>query len=606
MSSKYHFSGWATRNDVLCTDGRTIRKNAFKDDDGKIVPLVWNHQYDTPDNVIGHALLKNCDEGVRAFCVFNDTENGKIARKQVEHGDITNMSICAHQLKQKLNDVIHGCIKEVSLVVAGANPGAVIDSVTMSHGEYSDEEAIIYTDEALMICHVDNQKESDNTEKKTDEDVSKEKSEDDNLKDKPTMEEIFESMTEEQQNLLLGMVGEALVNKKENEEYDEKKDDEEDELEGGKTMKHNAFDKESTTEDKVLTHSDIQNVIKDIKRYGSLKESMVANEITVEQVANTLKHADYGVEHIDYLFPDAKNVTLEPTYIARNMAWVDYVMKHVHRTPFSRIKSIHANITEDEARARGYIKGKLKKEEVFTLLKRVTSPTTVYKKQKVDRDDIVDITDFDMLVWMKNEMRVMLNEELARAYLVGDGRSSADNDKIKEDCVRPIWKDEDLFTIKKEIAATKDSTDAERAKAFITGVIKSRKEYKGSGSPALFATEDIITECLLLEDSIGRTIYESEEKLKRTLHVSDIVTVPVMDGLERKDTEGNTFELLGLLVNLNDYNVGADKQGEVNTFEQFDIDYNQQKYLMETRSSGAMIKPYAAIAYEIKTPRTDG
>ena len=411
-------------------------------------------------------------------------------------------------------------------------------------------------------------------------------------------------MSEKQQNLLLGMVGEALTNDDKSSEENKEKNKEN--PEGGETMKHNAFDKNSTLATDILSHSDIKEVIADIKRYGTLKDSMLEHGITMEKIDNTiLAHADeYSMKKIDYLFPDAKSVTPEPTFISRDMEWVSYVMSHVHHTPFSRIKSIHADITEDEARAKGYIKGNKKKEEVFTLLKRVTEPTTVYAKQKIDRDDLSDITDFDALLFMKNEMRVVLNEELARAFLVSDGRSTASNDKIDELKIRPIYKDDDLYTVKYALeGVTSKSTGAERAKAFIRGVIKSRKLYKGSGSPALFVNEDILTDCLLLEDKNERVIYDTMEKLKTALRVSDIISVPVFEGQTRKDKEGNTYDLEGILVNLRDYNVGADKLGEINSFEQFDIDYNQQKFLIETRCSGAMTVPYGAIAYETKTPK---
>lgn len=629
MSSNYDFAGWATKNDILCSDGRTIRKNAFIEDDGKVVPLVWNHQHDSPSNVIGHALLKNCDDGVRAYCTLNDTENGKNARLQIENGDINALSIFANNLKHKMHDVIHGSIKEVSLVLAGANPGACIDSISMAHGEDSDEnEGIVYTDEVITLCHSDdkedktdkkkdkeesektNTDETKNKENKTEAEAEDDKGEEnkkDDKEKKETPEDIFNSMSEKQQNLLLGMVGEALSDddKKASEEKNKKNKKSEG---GDETMKQNAFDKNSAPAAETLSHSDIKEIMKDIKRYGTLKDSMLQHGVTMEKIDNTfLAHAeDYGMKNINYLFPDAKNLTQEPTFISRDMEWVSYVMSHVHRTPFSRVKSIHANITADEARAKGYIKGKLKKEEVFTLLKRTTEPTTVYKKQKIDRDDLVDITDFDALLFMKNEMRVMLNEELARAFFIGDGRSTSSDDKINEQNIRPIYKDADLYTVKFALEdVTSKSTSAERAKAFIRGVIKSRKQYKGSGNPALFITEDILTDCLLLEDKNERVIYDTMEKLKTALRVSDIITVPVFENQKREDTDGNSYDLQGILVNLRDYNVGADKLGEINTFEQFDIDYNQQKYLMETRCSGAMTVPYGAIVYEVKTPKAE-
>ncbi len=552
----YDFSGWATRNNLRCSDGRTIMKDAFKHNDGQTVPLVWNHQHNDPLNVLGHALLENRDEGVYAYCKFNETESGKNAKLLVEHGDVSALSIYANRLKQQGSNVIHGDIREVSLVLAGANPGAFIDSV-MSHGEESDDEAIIYTGEDISLSHADKKSE-----------------------DEETIADVFNTLTEKQKTVVYALIGQALEEKEESEDNN----DNDGSKGGNKTMKHNVFDNEYDKND-ILSHSDMEAIFADAKRYGSLKDSVLA----------------HGIEQIDYLFPDAKNVTDTPHFIQRDMGWVQKVMNSVHRTPFSRIKSVLADITEDDARAKGYIKGKQKKDEVFTLLKRTTTPTTIYKKQKLDRDDVVDITDFDVVAWLKSEMRMMLDEEIARAILVGDGRLSSSDDKINEQNIRPIWKDDDLYTIKAPVEVASNATSDQKAKEFIRTVIKARKNYKGSGEPTLYTTEDVLTDCLLMEDATGRVIYDSVDKLATALRVKEIVTVPVMEGLSRTDSEGNTLNLMGLIVNLADYNVGADKGGAVNMFDDFDIDYNAQKYLIETRCSGALIKPYSAIALEMKT-----
>jgi HK97 family phage prohead protease/HK97 family phage major capsid protein len=560
----YDFSGWATRNNLRCSDGRTIMKDAFKHNDGQTVPLVWNHQHNDPLNVLGHALLENRDEGVYAYCKFNETESGKNAKLLVEHGDVSALSIYANQLKQQGSNVIHGSIREVSLVLAGANPGAFIDSV-MSHGEESDDEAIIYTGEDISLFHADEKKDKPVDEKSEDEE---------------TVADVFNTLTEKQKTVVYAMIGQALEEKEESEDNNDNNDSKG----GNKTMKHNVFDKEDAKKD-VLSHSDLEAIFADAKRYGSLKDSVLA----------------HGIEQIDYLFPDAKNVTDTPQFIQRDMGWVQKVMNSVHRTPFSRIKSVLADITEDDARAKGYIKGKQKKDEVFTLLKRTTTPTTIYKKQKLDRDDVVDITDFDVVAWLKSEMRMMLDEEIARAILVGDGRLSSSDDKINEQNIRPIWKDDDLYTIKAPVEVASNATSDQKAKAFIRAAIKARKNYKGSGEPTLYTTEDVLTDCLLMEDTTGRVIYDSVAKLATALRVKEIVTVPVMENQTRTDSENNTLSLMGLIVNLADYNVGADKGGAVNMFDDFDIDYNAQKYLIETRCSGALIKPYSAIALELKT-----
>lgn len=570
---KYDFSGWATRNNIRCSDGRTILKDAFKHNDGQMVPLVWNHDHNDPLNVLGHALLENRDEGVYAYCTFNDTDAGRNAKALVEHGDVTALSIYANQLKQQGPNVLHGAIREVSLVLAGANPGAFIDSI-IRHGEESDEEAIIYTGENLVLEHSQHTIVND---KKLDAIKDNFTPPSGDEKDERTVQDVFDTLNEEQKTVVYALIGQALDGTNQNENN---------EKEGNDDMKHNVFDQDQKEKDNVLTHSDMEIIISDGKRYGSLKDSFLA-------------HAqEYGIENIDFLFPEAKNVNNQPDFIKRDDSYVQKVLRGVHHTPFSRIKSTHANITADEARAKGYIKGNLKKEEVFTLLKRSTTPTTIYKKQKMDRDDIVDITDFDVVAYIKAEMRMMLDEEIARAILVGDGRSTASDDKINEQNIRPIAKDDDLYTIKQTVAVTKDATEDAVAKAFIRTVIKSRKEYKGSGSPTLFTTEDMLTNCLLLEDNNGRIIYDSVDKLATTLRVKEIVPVEIMEGVTR--TAGSkTLPLMALLVNLNDYYVGADKGGAINMFDDFDIDYNQEKYLIETRISGALVKPYSAIAYEL-------
>lgn len=567
MGEEFDFAGWATRFNIKCSDGRTIRKDAFKSNDGQIVPLVWNHQHNEPDNVLGHALLEYRDEGMYAYGKFNDTESGKNAKLLVMHGDVNSLSIYANQLKQQGGDVYHGNIRELSLVLAGANPGALIESV-ICHGEDNDEEAIIYNDEeSLYLSHA----KDNNCESKKD----KEEKKGGNLKmadqanNEKTLAEVFDTLTEEQKTVVYALIGQALEDQKNNKEEEE----------GNEEMKHNVFDNE-TNDENVLSHSEMQAIFSDAKRYGSLKDSVLA----------------HGIEQIDYLFPDATNLNKTPEFISREMGWVQKVMGAVRHTPFSRIKSVFADITEDDARAKGYIKGKLKKDEVFSLLKRTTTPTTVYKKQKLDRDDAVDITDFDVVAWLKAEMRMMLDEEIARAILIGDGRLSSSDDKINEQNIRPIFNDADLYTVKAIVEFGEAATDDEKAKAFIRSVIKNRKHYKGSGEPTLYTTEDLVSDCLLLEDANGRVIYETIDKLKNALRVKDIVAVPVMEGA--KGAKGG--DLMGLLVNLNDYNVGADKGGAVNMFDDFDIDYNAQKYLIETRCSGALTKPYSAIAFETK------
>ena len=562
----YDFSGWATRNNIKCSDGRTILRDAFKHNDGQTVPLVWNHQHNESANVLGHAVLENREEGVYAYCTFNDTEAGQNAKLLVEHGDVTALSIYANKLKQNGGNVMHGTIREVSLVLAGANPGAFIDNV-IRHGEDCEDEAVIYTGEELVLQHADDQNNN------------KGDAEMDNKGEK-TIQDVFDTLTEEQKNVVYALIGQALEDQS---MAQSGLDDDYLEFGGDEEMKHNVFEGRETEKENVLSHDAMETIFKDAKRYGSLKESFLAH-------AN-----DYGIKDIEWLFPDAKNVNMPPDFIKRDDSYVQKVMRGVHHVPFSRIKSMHANITADEARAKGYIKGNRKKEEVFTLLKRTTVPTTIYKKQKLDRDDVIDITDFDVVAWLKMEMRMMLDEEIARAILVGDGRLSSDDDKINEMCIRPIATDADLYCVKAKVSVAAAATEDEIAKAFIRTVIKSRKEYKGSGSPTLFTTEDVLTNCLLLEDKNGRIIYDTVEKLATALRVKEIVTVEVMEGAKTK-VESQDKPLMALMVNLVDYYVGADKGGAVNMFDDFDIDYNQQKYLMETRCSGALVKPFSAIA----------
>ena len=568
--SKYDFSGWATKNDLKCSDGRIIRRDAFKDNDGQTVPLVWNHQHNDPLNVLGHALLENRAEGVYAYCTFNDTPAGNNAKMLVEHGDVSALSIYANRLKQDRGNVTHGVIREVSLVLAGANPGAFIDSI-MRHGESSDEEAVIYTGENLSLEHGEKEDNMENGNEKT-------------------IKDVVDSMTEEQRNVMYALIGQALEDVKHSDDAEEHEQKNKNEEGDENEMKHNVFDNQNKNNAKdTLTHAEMTAILTDAKRYGSLKESV-------------LQHSEqFGITNIDMLFPDYKNMNVPPEFIKRDTGWVAQVMNGVSHTPFSRIKSVFADITADEARARGYMKGNLKKEEVFTLLKRTTDPQTIYKKQKLHRDDVIDITSFDVVAWIKAEMRMMLDEEIARAILVGDGRLSSSDDKIKETNIRPIYKEEALYVV--NTVLDKQSDVDTRAKAFIRAAVKARKDYQGSGEPTLFCSEDLLTDLLLLEDGHGRAIYESEAKLATALRVKNIVTVPVMEGLHRMNNAAGVnaeCDLLGIIVNLRDYNVGADKGGAINMFEDFDIDYNAQKYLIETRCSGALVKPYSAIVIEEK------
>lgn len=549
---KYDFSGWATKNDLKCSDGRIIRKDAFKHNDGQEVPVVWNHQHDCVDDVLGHAMLENREDGVYAYCTFNDSESGKTAKLLVQHGDVNQLSIYANQLKQQGPNVMHGNIREISLVLAGANPGAFIDNVIM-HGEETDEEAVIYTGENIELYHSDEGKSKKEEKKEEKEMVDNER----------TVQDVFDEMTEEQKNVVYAMIGMALEESgDDNEEGD------------GENMKHNLFDNDEMNNDEnVLSHSDMEAIIKDGKKYGSLKESFLAHA------------AEYGIDQIDILFPEYKSVNGEvPQFIKRTPdGWVDTVMNGVHHTPFSRIKMVFADLREDEARAKGYMKGNLKKEEVFGLLKRTVEPTTIYKKQKLDRDDAIDITDFDVVSWLKSEMRMMLDEEIARAILFGDGRSALSEDKISEKNIIPIISDADLYTIKKKVVPGDNET---LGHAIITAAVKAQDDYEGSGNTTFYTAASTITDMLLLEDADGRRMYKDMNELALAMNVNRIVKVPasiIPSGV------------YGVIVDLNDYNVGADKGGAINMFDDFDIDYNQMKYLIETRCSGALVKPYSAI-----------
>ena len=568
---KYDFSGWATRNDIRCSDGRTIRRGAFAEQDGTTVPLVWNHNHVDADNVLGHAILENRDQGVYAYCFFNNTKQGNNAKELVTHGDICSLSIFANQLKQNGGDVIHGAIREVSLVLAGANPGAKIENI-MAHGDNSEEEAIIYNDsDEINLAHSE--------EKEKMEEENKEK----------TVKDVIDSMTEEQRNVMYALIGEAIESTK-----GELDDDQSNEEEN--KMKHNAFENEDQTkkeETETLSHSEFMEIVSEAKRKGSMKDAFLEHNIT------EIPYLAHSITNVGNLFPEAKAVSRVPEIVDRDQTWVGNVMASVKHTPFSRVKSFYANITADEARAKGYVKGAKKVEEVITALKRTTDPQTVYKLQKMDRDDIIDITDFDVVAWLKGEMRGKLDEEIARAILIGDGRSASSADKVDPLKIRPVYQDDTTYTIKRILTRAAKDDDSAFAKAFIKDVVKSRKEYKGSGNPTLYTTEDMLTSMLLIEDTTGRVIYDTIEKLKTALRVRDIVTVPVMENVGREDTQAKKkWNLLGVLVNLSDYNVGADKGGSVNMFDDFDINYNKYEYLIETRCSGALVKPYSAITFE--------
>lgn len=645
--AKWDFCGYATKNDIQCADGRIIRRNAFVGNDGAKVPIVWNHQHNDIDKVLGHGILENRPDGVFVYGSFNDTEAGKKAKKAVLHGDIESLSIYANQLKQRGCEVLHGCIREVSLVLAGANPGAQITDVSVAHSADAEYDAWIFSGDPIEIQHSDedmsNNEEGeyimhdnmeevidsmteeqmdamrymvgqalahsaeedyeDDEEYDDDEDYEDEYEDDDDYEDDDeedyddeddeeyfehsaeedpdaTVQDVIDTMTETQKKVMYAMVGQALAANSDEDDEDE---------EGESDMKHNVFDNEY--EDDVMMHSmdDINDAIADAQKYGSMRDAFLAHGIDDLRVPG---ESDYGIKGIDALFPDARLLSNTPEFIKRPTEWVSTVMGSVKHTPFSRVKSIFADITADEARAKGYTKGKRKVEEVISLLKRTTVATTVYKKQKIDRDDVIDITEFEMIPWLKAEMRGMLDEEIARAILIGDGRTPGIDDKIDEQCIRPIWTDNDLFTVKADIKVTAATTENELAKEIIRTSIKTRKDYKGSGNPVFFTTEDVLADLLLIEDVNGRFIYADEQAVAKAMRCSKIVTVPVMAGAKTADNK----ELLGIIVNLTDYNVGADKGGSVSMFDDFDIDYNRMKYLIETRCSGALVKPFSAIA----------
>lgn len=600
---KYDFSGYATRNNIKCSDGRVIMRDAFKDNDHKNVPLVWQHDHMSPDNVLGHAMLENREDGVYAYGCFNDTPSGLNAKELVKNGDVRALSIYANKLKQEGANVIHGAIREVSLVLAGANPGAYIDTVMVhSDGDEETEDAEICfnLNSNPVIYHSDEIDDGDGSNDKVDDRIAhadktdekeKDMADNNNGSDGKTVQDVIDSMTDEQKNVLYTLVGMAADGSLD---------------ESGADMKHNAFE----DEDETMAHSiDFDEIIRDAKRCGSLREAVIEHGLEDVNYEDYLEHgkATYGIDQIGTLFPDFKNINSTPEWVSRNMDWVASVMNGVSHTPFSRIKSVFANITADEARARGYTKGKKKLEEVFTLLKRTTTPQTIYKKQKLDRDDVIDITDFDVVAWLKGEMRMMLDEEIARAILIGDGRSDSSDDRIFPTNIRPIWQDDTFYTIRAQVDTKGMTTEEAKTEAVIKAIIRARKNYKGSGNPVFYTTEDVLTDMLLLENQIGDVKYKTKQELANRLRVSDIVTVEVMEGQTRKGNTSNgdvtasankDLNLVGLIVNLKDYNVGADQGGAVSMFDDFDIDYNQQKYLIETRCSGALIKPYAAISVE--------
>lgn len=603
---EYDFCGWATKSGIRCSDGRTIMPDAFKDCDGQSVPLVWNHQHNSLSNVLGHAVLENRKDGVYAYCSFNDTEDGRRAKELVQHHDVNALSIYANELKQQNRNVCHGKIREVSLVLAGANPGAMIKQVVCHSdtGDYElDDEAEIYN-EANTISMNDSSEDAS----MTNESMSHADDEQDDDPGEETVADVINTLTDKQKKVFFYCVGRVAQDAK-----DGKLNSNSDSSEENDDMKHNVFEDEVDEQDTLMhgADADFATIMSDVKRYGSLSESMLAHGVDLDDINTTdaMMHAgtagtDYGIKDIDMLFPDYKTTTNVPGFVQRDMGWVAGVMNGTSHTPFSRIKSVFANITEDDARARGYIKGKLKKEEVFTLLKRTTDPQTVYKKQKLDRDDVIDITDFDVVVWLKSEMRMMLDEEIARAILVGDGRTPAAEDKIQETHIRSVWNDDPFYSIKGTMKFAAEPTSDELAEAFIEKAIRIRKEYKGTGNPTLYTTEDMLTNMLLLKDKLGHFMYKNVSELATTLRVANIVTVPVMESQTR--TPGSTETTLtgkkpaldGIIVNLKDYNIGADKGGAVSMFDDFDIDYNQQKYLIETRCSGALTIPYSAIVLE--------
>nr|DAF56594.1 MAG TPA: major capsid protein [Siphoviridae sp. ct1E017] len=574
----YDFSGYATKANTKCYDGLTIAPNAFADDNGRTVPVVWNHNHSGPEYVLGHALLQNRRDGVYAYVKMNDTPSGQTALEAVRSGDIDAMSIFANGLKKAGQTVMHGVIRELSLVLAGCNPGALIDEI-VAHGADNDGEggeAFIYTDGGLSLKH--GLDPDDNPLNEEDDEMATEGGK--------TLEEVVDTMNDEQKEALYALVGMAKDgldedDDPEEDDYDdEDNEDDYDDYDEEDDMKHNVFDNDP--EQGVLRHSmdEINAAIADGRSCGSMKDAFIA----------------HGIEDVEWLFPEDHLLDTPPRIIDNDQSWVSKVMSGVHHIPFSRVKSMAADLTEEDARAKGYIKGNFKKEQVFSLLKRSTTPTTVYKKQKMDRDDVADITGFDVIAWLKQEMRVKLNEELARAYLIGDGRLSSSDDKINEGNIRPIYNDDDLFTIKVQVETTAGDDTATKLDKMMTAVLKARKNYKGAGNPTFYTTEDILTDLRLMKDKIGHRLYKNDAEVAEALRVKEIVTVPQMENM--KGVNGGEF--VGLIVNLADYTVGADKGGAVNMFDDFDIDYNQQKYLIETRCSGAMTTPFGAMAIEYK------
>ena len=601
MKNDYDFGGWATRNNIQCSDGRTIMKDAFKQNDGQKVPLVWNHQHNDPSEVLGHALLENREDGVYAYCKFNNTESGQTAKSLVMNGDVDKLSIYANKLKSQMNNVIHGCIREVSLVLAGANPGAYIDSVIV-HGEgaEAEEEVIIYNDGEISLSEDEtdiSEETPEDEEIEHSDDANKEKEDstkmgEDEKKEK-TVQDIIDTMNDEQKEAMYAIVGQAL------EDQANGNGDNADEEDGGEEdMKHNVFDNDNN--DEVLQHSEIiAEAMADGKKYGSLRESF-------------LQHAAINnIENLDKLFPDATELYKEPYMIEKDNSWVAKVMNAVKHTPFSRVKTTFGRMNEETARAKGYIKGNKKANIALSVLNRVTTPTTVYIKNEIDRDDVVDITDFDVVAWQKREMRKQLDKELALAMLLGDGRDVSDQNKINEQNIRPVVSDDAMYTIKYTVTKGKDYTQEgnsysdndSRTKGIIRAAIRSRKDYKGSGTPTFFTTEDVLTDMLLIEDQNGRRIYNNINDLATALRCKEIVTIPEMEAEAYKD-------IYGIIVNMADYTAGADKGGSVNMFDDFDIDYNQMKYLIETRMSGALTVPYSAIVLKkeasVSTPSDPG
>lgn len=604
----YDFCGWATKNDLRCADGRVIRHGAFTANDGKRVPLVWNHQHNSPSCVLGHAILESRDDGVFAYGFFNDTQQGQDAKNYVKHGDVEALSIWANNLQQAGSDVLHGVIREVSLVLSGANPGAFIESVVHSNEPIEDDEdeGIIYTNEAIIIEHNEPITTEEVVEDETSEEIMHSDDKKESTKEEKTVAEstkeksvqdVIDTMNEDQKTAMYAMIGAAIEDAKSGKIDDDDEDDEEEE-----EMKHNIFENEYAEQGNFLSHSDMDAIFSDAKRCGSLREAFenytdggeLAHSIDTTGMDVATGTQTYGFNDPDMLFPEYKAFKTQPEWISRRMDWVSVVMNGVHRSPFSRVKSVYANITEDEARAKGYIKGNQKVSEVFSTLKRTTDPQTIYKLQKMDRDDIIDITDFDVVAWIKAEMRVMLDEEIARAILIGDGRLPDSDDKIQENHVRAICNDVPLYNIRYGVEVDHGASEAAVANQFIDDCLLAREQYRGSGNPVMFTTERMLNRMLLLKDDIGHRLYKTVEELTTALRVTRIVTVEPMTGHQITVSE-EAKDLLAIIVNLNDYNVGADRGGAVSLFDDFDIDYNKYTYLIETRLSGALIKPFSAI-----------